>query len=52
MTIEQKVVTVANNDTDMNNEIATQAADGYILLSITLSNLDVIMLFNKTSISA
>lgn len=50
LTIEQKVVTVANNETGINTEIATQAADGWIVGSITISGSDVIILFTRTVI--
>lgn len=50
MTIEQKVVTVENDDTAMNDEITTQSVDGWVLFSLTLSDVNVILLFNKTTI--
>lgn len=48
ITYEQKVVTVANNDTDINTEITTQAADSWILNQITISGSDVILLFSRS----
>lgn len=47
-TTEQKVVTVANNDTAMNNEITTQDADNWLVVSLTLSGTDIIILFTRT----
>jgi hypothetical protein len=46
--IEQKVITVANNDGAINTEITTQSADGWLVGSITLSGTDVIILFSRT----
>lgn len=47
ITYEQKVKTVANNDTDINNEITTQAEDGWVLNQIILSGSNVILLFSR-----
>lgn len=44
---EQKVVTVPNNDTDINAEIATQAEDDWIAGMLTLSGSDVIISFHR-----
>jgi hypothetical protein len=46
-TYEQKVVTVANDDTAMNAEITTQAADDWTLSQITISGSDAILLFSR-----
>jgi hypothetical protein len=45
---EQKVKTVANNDTDINTEIALQNADNWIVGLIVISGTDVIILFSRT----
>lgn len=45
---EQKVVTVANNDTDINAAITAQAADSWLAGSLTLSGTDIIILFTRT----
>jgi len=47
ITIESKVVTVANNDTDINNAIETQGADNWLVASVTVSGTDVILLFTR-----
>lgn len=49
--VNQKVVTVANNDTDINAEIATQNALGFAVTLITLFSDDanVIILFTQTT---
>lgn len=47
--IENKVVTVANNDTDINNEITAQSDLGWLVVSLTISGTDVIILFTKQS---
>lgn len=52
MTITQKVVTVANNDTDINAEITAQNADGWVIGWMILSGTDVILLLTKTESSA
>lgn len=46
---EQKVVTVANNDTDINAEITAQAADKWLASLFTPSGTDVIILFMRTT---
>lgn len=46
-TYEQKVVTVANNDTAINAEITTQAADDWVVTNIFISGSDVIILFSR-----
>jgi hypothetical protein len=47
-TTEQKTVTVANNDTDMNVEITAQTEDSWIVVSLTLSGTDMVILFTRT----
>lgn len=47
ITYEQKVVTVASDDTSMNTEITTQAEDGWILNFITISGGNSILLFSR-----
>lgn len=47
MTMEQKVLTVANNDTDINAAITAQAVDGWFVGSLTLSGTDIIILFTR-----
>lgn len=44
---EQKVVTVVNNDTDINAELTTQAVDSWIATLFTVSGSDVIILFTR-----
>lgn len=46
-TYEQKVSTVANNDTAINAEITTQAADDWTVSNIVVSGSDVIILFQR-----
>lgn len=46
---EQKVSTVANNDTAMNDEITLQAADDWVLSQIIISGSDAILLFSRQS---
>jgi hypothetical protein len=46
-TYEQKVVTVANTDTAINDEIDTQAEDDWIVTLLTISGSDVILLFSR-----
>jgi len=45
---EQKVVTVANNDTAINTEITTQANDDWVVSSLTLSGTNMVILFSRT----
>lgn len=45
---ESKVVTVANNDTDINAAITAQGEENWIVTSITLSGTDIIILFTRT----
>lgn len=47
-TTEQKVSTVSNNDAAINAEIDAQAADRWIVYSLTLSGASVIILFTRT----
>lgn len=49
MTIEQKATTIANNDTDLNAEITAQNADGFLVVSLTISGTDVIILSQKVT---
>lgn len=51
-TFEQKVVTVVNDDTTINNEITTQAIDNWIVGQIILSGSNVILFFSRTTIPA
>lgn len=44
---EQKVITVTNDDTSMNGEITTQAADNWVLQNLVLSGTDVILIFSR-----
>lgn len=44
---EQKVITVANNDTAINAELTTQAVDSWIATLFTVSGSDVIILFSR-----
>lgn len=50
-TIEQKVVTVTNDDTTINAEINTQGSDGWLLGFVTLwtDNSKVILFFSRTN---
>lgn len=48
LTIEQKVVTVLNSDTEINDSITAEAADDWAVTSLTLSGTDIIILFTKT----
>lgn len=45
---EQKTITVANNDTDINAEITTQAVDTWTVSSMILSGSDMVILFTRT----
>lgn len=45
---EQKVVTVANNDTAINAEISTQDLNSWSVSQIIVSGSDVIILFTRT----
>lgn len=47
-TTEQKTVTVANNDTAINAEITTQAADSWQVSGLVLSGSDMVILFIRT----
>ncbi len=53
-TTEQKVSTVSNNDVAINAEIDAQAADSWLVSSLTLFNddTDVIILFSRTIAAA
>lgn len=44
---QQKVVTVANNDTAINNEITTQAVDGWTVVFLTVSGSDMVITFSR-----
>lgn len=44
---EQKVQTVANNDTDINTAITTQGADNWVVSQLIISGTDVIILFSR-----
>lgn len=46
-TSEQKILTVANNDTDVNAAITAQAADGWITAQLIVSGSDIIILFTR-----
>ena len=50
-TIEQKVVTVTNDDTTINTEITTQGSDQWIFGGIVIwsDNSKVILLFSRTN---
>lgn len=52
--MEQKVVTVSNDDSSINAEITLQAADSWLVSSLTLFNSDasVIILFTRTVTAA
>lgn len=45
---ENKVSTVSNNDSAINAEITTQAADEWLVSSLTLSGSNIIILFTRT----
>lgn len=47
-TTESKVVTVLNDDTDINAEINLQGVDSWLPVSLTLSGTDIIILFTRT----
>lgn len=51
LTIEQKVVRVADNDTAINAEITTQSAADWILQEMMLSGSDMVLLFNRTTVT-
>lgn len=51
LTIEQKVVRVADNDVDINAEITTQSADDWILQDMMLSGANMVLLFNRTTVT-
>ena len=44
---EQKVVTVANNDSAINAQLTTEATDDWIATLFTVSGSDVIILFSR-----
>lgn len=44
---QQLVVTVANNDTDINNEIAAQALNDYLLSSMYPNGANMTLLFQR-----
>lgn len=47
-TTEQWVQTVPNNDAAINDAIATNNAENWVVVSLTLSGTDVIILFTRT----
>jgi hypothetical protein len=51
LTIEQKVIRVADNDTAINAEITTQSADDWILQEIVISGANMVLLFNRTTVT-
>lgn len=51
LSIEQKIVTVSNNDVAVNAEIATQAASDWMVALIILSGLNVILLFTRPAVA-
>ena len=50
-TTDQKVVTVANNDSAINAELAAQKPDGWLASLFTVSGSDVIILFTRTFVT-
>lgn len=51
-TTEFQVKRVADNDTDINNEITTQGVDNWLVVSLTLSGTDMVILFTRTQTTA
>lgn len=47
ITVEQKVVTVANNDTDINASITTEAADDWLVTLLCVSGSDMVILYSR-----
>lgn len=47
-TTEQKVITVGNNDEEINASITSEAADNWLVVSLTLSGTDIIILYTRT----
>lgn len=47
-----KTVTVSNNDSAINAEITTQDADNWLVVSLTLSGSDMVILFTRTIAAA
>lgn len=48
ITFEQMVVTVANNDTAINNELTTQATQGWIAWQFILNGANMTIAFSRT----
>jgi hypothetical protein len=46
--VEQKVLTVANNDTDINAAITTEAASDWLVSFMIVSGSDMVILFQRT----
>lgn len=44
---EQKVVTVANNDTDINASITTEAATSWLVTLLCVSGSDMVILYSR-----
>lgn len=51
LTIEQKVIRVADNDAAINAEITTQSADDWILQEMVISGGNMVLLFNRTTVT-
>lgn len=45
---EQKVVTVSNNDSDINTELTTQGLDTWLATSFFANGSDITILFTRT----
>lgn len=49
--LEQKVVTVANDDTSINAALTAQAVDNWVAQELTLSGANMVILFSRTVVT-